>query len=139
MQRTDEKWLRLPQPKKGFLDGMMRKCEENIRVMVANASPRCRRSDFGGMYFPQHSKSPGTSIARDKVPANTGGGFDLTLIRTRKHDVLVDQDVELVTGTNLERWLNIEVLVDAALGHASECFAEVAAGRIRRRIFCRER
>lgn len=47
-------------------------------------------------------------------------------ISAGKDDVLVDEDVELVSGANLQCRLNVEILVDRAFGDAAESLREIS-------------
>lgn len=57
----------------------------------------------------------------------------------RENDVLIDEDVELVTRSNLYRRLDIEVLRDGLLGDAAERLGEISARRVGGGVLCRKR
>ena len=63
----------------------------------------------------------------------------LIFIWRREHDILIDEDVEPVAGSDLEGGLNVKVFVDSALGDAAECLGEIATGGIGRCVLGRQR
>lgn len=92
------------------------------------AKPRRRIRSLRGNY----SDAERGSLVRSLVPPSAP-------ISAGEDDVLVDEDVELVSWANLQCRLYVEILVDRAFGDAAERLREISPCGVGRRVLGGER